>query len=95
MKGSDIETVRAMVGPRPDGGTPPRDGPMPSTPEESVPKEAKSPQDRDAVRSTAFRLFDEGAHVRPVARAISKSVGFAQKLRAEWVAERSAKKLPP
>jgi len=95
VKDSDIETVRSMVGPRPDGGATPHDGPTPSTPEEPVPKQAKSPQDRDAVRSTAFRMFDEGAHVRPVARAIGKSVGFAQKLRAEWVAERSATKPLP
>ena len=94
VKESPLETVRSMMGPRPDGYALPRE--EAATPAVRGP-ESKDPKPRpdvEAIRAMAFRMFDEGGPVRAIAKAIGKSVGFAQKLRAEWVAQRSAATAP-
>lgn len=83
--GSPLEYVRRQMGAPPDGWSPLIDTAIDTTARPALPPPRKSSEGQ-AVRETALRRFEENAGVRDVARETGMSVGWASKLRKEWLA---------
>ncbi len=83
--GSPLEYVRRQMGAPPDGWSPLIDYAIDTTARSALPPPRKSSEGQ-AIRETALRRFEENAGVRDVARETGMSVGWASKLRKEWLA---------
>ena len=87
---SILQFVRSQMGPRPDHWAAPQAAEASARATAAINAEGKhppTPQERDSVRSVVFLRLGEGASVRKISQEIGKSVGYVQKLRAEWSAQ--------
>ena len=91
---SRLEEVREQMGAPPDGGSPLIDHAIPTAARPGLP--APKPRTVDsAIRATAFRRFEDGAHVRDVHRETGKSLGWCSKVYNDWKSQKEAAAAAP
>ena len=86
---SPLEYVRGQMGAPPDGWSPAIDSAIPPTARLALPP-PKPKADDSAIRATAFRRFEDGAHVRDVHRETGKSLGWCSKVYNDWKSQKEA-----
>jgi vacuolar-type H+-ATPase subunit H len=91
---SRLEEVREQMGAPPDGWSPPIDYAIPTAARPGLPA-PKPKADDSAIRATAFRRFEDGAHVRDVHRETGKSLGWCSKVYNDWKSQKEAAAAAP